>query len=228
MNSARLKSVISERSRPLRAAAALGSAALLSTASADARAQPTAQALSYAVKFACGTLGTDAESVRGVYVTSIQVHNPHHFAVQFRKKAVLAFPDRSANRGQFASFLDDSLGPDEAFAIDCDDVRALLGDADDPTHITGFVVLEVPDTSVQEASVPGAEVGDEPFLPAVDVVAQYTARDRSGGVSSLEIEQVSGKPVFVPRFTANAAPRHSAPPARPADEDWIAGATARP
>src|SRR5262245_7180962 len=127
-------------------AAALGT--LLVTTGVQAQvACPLTQTpfASYAAKFVCGPLGTDADVVKGRYATTINVHNPQvGLDVQFCKKAVIALPERSANFGPISQVVLDTLPPDRAMGVDCTDIIGLFPVGFLPFHIEGFVVIEVP------------------------------------------------------------------------------------
>jgi hypothetical protein len=122
----------------------------------------------YAVKFICGK--SDGEILAaGVYYTAINVHNPQYTSVYFRKKVALALPGEKP--GQVSRFFDAKLGPDEAFEIDCTDIRKHA--ETDADFIKGFVVIE---SQVE-----------------LDVVAVYTAAGATGQVETLHIERVSAR-----------------------------------
>jgi hypothetical protein len=117
----------------------------------------------YSAKFVCGTQGLDVPAgsnvVRGRYSTTINIHNPRFAGVNFRKKAVIARPQRARVPGPISDVVDEQLPPDGALGVDCPDIRALFGAAQ-PVFIEGFLVLYVP-----------APV-------ELDVVGVYTARHR--------------------------------------------------
>ena len=126
---------------------------------------------SYAAKFSCGTIGDDADVVRGTYATSINIHNPQsQTAVTFFKKVVTA-PEEGQGPGKIAVLSGpnlDVLRPDQAQRVDCPlIVKALQLSG----HIEGFVVIEVPPQ-------PAGTTGTPPFL---DVVGKYTARAGAQG-----------------------------------------------
>lgn len=146
--------------------------------------------LSYAAKFVCVPMREDADVVRGMYATSVNIHNPNRVPVRFFKKAVIALPERSTARGPISQIHTEGLKPDEAMQVDCEDIRILFGDpAGGPAHIEGFVVIMVP----QQPNTPGG-------LPPLDVWGKYTARnvDPAGandqaGVESIDIVEVHPK-----------------------------------
>lgn len=119
----------------------------------------------YAVKVICGK--ADGEILApGRYWTAINVHNPANEGVRFRKKVAIAFP--SEKPGPVSEFYDAKLGPDEAFEIDCRDIREHAHYDED--FLKGFVVIQ----SETE----------------LDVVAVYTAAGGQDTVETLHIERV--------------------------------------
>jgi hypothetical protein len=137
-------------------------------------------AFQYAAKFVCGKPGGE-ELARGIYFTAINVHNPTEKDVRFRKKVAIA--GRREQGGPVSGFVDAKLGPDEAFEIDCPDIRQHAPSNDD--FLKGFVVIE-------------SEV-------ELDVVGVYTAAGEDGQVRTLDLEPVTprragaGLPDLVPR-----------------------------
>lgn len=126
----------------------------------------------YAVKIICGK--ADGEILApGRYWTAINVHNPASVGVRFRKKVALAFPEEQP--GPVSKLFDAKLGPDEAFEIDCKDIRKLAEyDAD---FLKGFVVIQ----SESE----------------LDVVAVYTAAGGDEFVESLHTERVPARRIRI-------------------------------
>ena len=155
------------------------------TSEADAQ---SASVLEYAAKFTCGRLpaseaagGGDADIVVGVYATSINIHNPQrHTKISFTKKVVLAKPEGQAAATPVKQ--QDTLGPDQAEFIDCPLIFSLLGIAT-PSHIEGFVVVEVPPTEVPTPTGKGRHA----VLLPLDIVGKYSARPSTGEVSALEV-----------------------------------------
>jgi len=128
---------------------------------------------SYAAKFVCGRQDVDTDVVKGRYTTTVNVHNPQlGLDVQFCKKAVIALPERSATFGPISPSRHEILLPDNAMGIDCTDIISLFQGVNLPTHIEGFVVIEVPPQGVGAAAI-----------PLLDVVAKYTARHRTTAVA---------------------------------------------
>jgi hypothetical protein len=132
----------------------------------------------YAAKLLCG-VQRDPEDMRlapGFYATTINIHNPHNEPVVLFKKLALTFPPGEQRPGQIMPIATDRLGPDEALAVDCVDIRNRLFPEGLPTpYIEGFVVIQ----SAQ----------------SLDVTAVYStaAVDERGTVtshSSIHVEQV--------------------------------------
>jgi hypothetical protein len=142
----------------------------------------------YPTKFVCGSLSGTSEDplVPGLYLTAINVHNPNKFTVQLEKKVVLAGPEDYEPYPP-TGFVPFTLGPDQAFEIDCADIVDLLTDAGimpEVSFIKGFVVVAAP-----------AEL---------DVVGVYATTEEktigaNGGVGvSLDIEPVTKQLVAAP------------------------------
>ena len=141
---------------------------------------------SYAAKFVCGLQATDADVVRGIYATAINIHNPQAtIAVPFFKKAVIALPERSSTRGQISPFRTETLKPDEAFEVDCTDIRSLFPGVALPKHIEGFVVMEVP----------APANGGQP--PLLDVIGKYSVRHTNTTGTDTTISDANGVDVVV-------------------------------
>ena len=160
---------------------------------------------SYAAKFVCGAGGTPdlPLTAHGKYRTIINVHNPHYLRdvagapipVTFFKKVVVAKP-QDEPRVRPSCKQQEILLDDEALAIDCGNIKALLNLTGLPItpQIEGFVVIEVP---------PGQQ---DPGLPPprLDVVALYTARSNVGSstanpdhhVKTLDVEVISPQTII--------------------------------
>ncbi len=111
----------------------------------------------YSVKFLCGTiLLPGGELAPGEYQTAINIHNLRPSGISFTKKAAVALAGQTA--GPVSAPVGESLGPNEALEMNCEDIRTLLEDFTTP-FLKGFVVLENP---------------AQPFLLPLQVVAVYT------------------------------------------------------
>ncbi|MCZ6605416.1 MAG: S8 family serine peptidase [Alphaproteobacteria bacterium] len=138
------------------------------------REEPTG--FEYAAKLVCG-IQKDPERlmlVRGVYGTTINIHNPNNNSIVFTKKLALTVPPGFQKPGKVIRISKDKLGPDEALAVDCDDLRKRLGGFPTPV-IEGFIVLQ--------------------SKSSLDVTAVYTtaALDRYGRIgdhSGIHVEQI--------------------------------------
>ena len=97
----------------------------------------------YSIKFVCiPTVGPDKESVfvPQNYSTVVNVHNQYNQSIDFSKKAVIA-QSEDEQRGQISKFMNDTLKPDQALSINCNDIRSLFNNTL-PTIGDGFVVLK--------------------------------------------------------------------------------------
>lgn len=125
----------------------------------------------------------------GIYRTSINIHNPQTYPVQFCKKIVRANPEicvppmpglpqrlvQICPPPPKPVITTGKLGSDLADRVDCRVIKHLLGLPTDGTdHVEGFVVIEVP-------PVPGKP------QPVLDVVGKYTARPTGGEVEALDV-----------------------------------------
>ena len=122
---------------------------------------------SYSAKFVCGPLAEDADVVRGLYASTVNLHNPQVKEITFTKQAVIALPERDAEKGTFGAMSAvraEKLLPQQAMGVDCADIRALFGGAELPKHIEGFLVVTVPSASTD----------------VLDVVGKYSARQLRG------------------------------------------------
>jgi hypothetical protein len=126
----------------------------------------------YAVKVICGK--ADGEILApGRYWTAINVHNPANDRVRFRKKVAIALP--SEKPGPVSKFFRATLGPDEAFEIDCRDIREHAQYGED--LLKGFVVIQ----SETE----------------LDIVAVYTAAGANEAIETMDIERVSPRRIRI-------------------------------
>ena len=126
----------------------------------------------YAVKFVCGE--TDGEILApGKYWTAVNVHNPNSAAVGFKKKVAIALPGEQP--GPVSKFVESRLGPDEAFEIDCKDIRRHA--EIDAEFLKGFVVIVSP--------------------VELDVVAVYTAAGSDKRVETFHTERVPSREIQV-------------------------------
>jgi hypothetical protein len=144
---------------------------LLIGASAAAQPAPAPSAsrypFQYAAKVLCtanipGTSQTTPSLLPGVYQTVVNVHNPNGQTAKLRKKIALL-------SGEISTFVAGSLKPDQATAVDCEEVARGFGIT--PIHgVEGFLVVE--------------------SALSLDVTAVYTAGKRGGEVESIDVEAV--------------------------------------
>jgi hypothetical protein len=113
---------------------------------------PVQNVFLYSVKFLCGLQSIQSTQFKppaepavkpGNYATSINVHNYHATNACLAKKAAIAGPESVDVRGQVSPFRGFTLGPDDAFEIDCADIVSLfpVGTAL-PSFIEGFVEIQ--------------------------------------------------------------------------------------
>jgi hypothetical protein len=158
---------------------ALSTCAMLLADAAKAQLKPPY--LEYAAKFTCGQETQEIDDVvRGVYASSINIHNPQaQLAVTFVKKIVIANRE-DAEIGRFV-VRRDILKPDQAARVDCLFIYKALQLAP-ATHVEGYVVIEVP-------------LQGDNVQPLLDVTAKYTARPGNGSVSTESVVPIAGKSI---------------------------------
>lgn len=131
--------------------------------SLECRPPASAPAVQHAVVFVCGK-PDEGIAAPGAYSTAINVHNPTEVAVAFRKKFAVGLPEQRS--GRITEFIPGRLGPDAAMEIDCPEI---MKRTDTPDFVKGFAVIE---SDVE-----------------LDVVAVYTAANRDGTVSTMDVER---------------------------------------
>ena len=88
----------------------------------------------YAAKFICGRIAGDDDVVRGVYATSINIHNPQLTEVKFEKRVVVANRE-GESAGQLSQPKTDVLAPGRAMRVDC---RVIAGFCQPATPYRGL------------------------------------------------------------------------------------------
>jgi len=133
----------------------------------------------YAAELLCGVQSdpSDLRLARGLYATTVSIHNPHGQEVSFFKKVAVAFPPVEQAPGEIFPIAVDTLGYDESLKSDCNEIResVLRGESSESPYVIGWLVVQSP----------------EPL----DVSGIYStaALNRNGvakGHSSLEIERI--------------------------------------
>jgi len=198
---------------------------LIVSSSVVSQAQPInifpgfrAAAAVYSVKFLCGfqnpvavspPLGPQAEPPvkPGNYATAVNIHNFHTFPVNICKKAVLAPPERCfkrANDQTCTSLIGPvigpiTLGPDDAFEVDCQDIVTLLHSLPPPpqggpTFIKGFVEIAVAPSADLPVTNPISVTGvytsitcPKPFNPFTGTCSSQVPANVSGFGAGLEV-----------------------------------------
>lgn len=156
---------------PLPSARPLLLAALAGAWAGNAAAQELAVDFAYPVKFLCGpsSEGYQEGIVAGFAMTGINVLNPSGEDVRFDKRVSRALPYQA--EGAQSGAVEGTLGPLGAIEIECNEIRQML-----PSQMTeefrgGYLLLR----SERE----------------LVVTAVYSARPRSGEISTLEVQRIA-------------------------------------
>lgn len=109
----------------------------------------------YAAKLVCGLQlePRNLQLIRGAYGTIVNIHNPNEDKVTLQKTLALAIPPGFQEPGKVITISKDVLGPQQALATDCEDLRKRIFDGQFPaSFIDGFVVIES-DSSLDVSAV---------------------------------------------------------------------------
>lgn len=163
------------------------------------------EGLVFSAKCLCGNLITPSPLISGLYRTAINIHNPNSFQVKFLKKVVISNPQRSGTRGQISQKVGETLGPNDALEIDCEDIMAFPGLPPVP-FLKGFVVIEVPPQQVATTATDKEATGAiivvpipiRPVIPRLNVVGVYTYKNIEIGVPPPTTTTTIGE-IVVPR-----------------------------
>jgi len=99
----------------------------------------------YAAKFICGIQEktTSLRLARGLYATTVNIHNPNAGEARLFEKLALAYPPASAKPGRIMPLGKQRLKYDEAAAIDCDYVKKKVFKGKFPADtIEGYLVIQ--------------------------------------------------------------------------------------
>jgi hypothetical protein len=156
------------------AVAAISTVVARGAASAGTSAQ-VEKGYMYVAKFTCAVEAGEDENlglplIPARYRTAVNIHNPQRDSISFSKKVVLAFAERTEQRGPISQWQQDRLQADEALAVDCVDIEKLLGGL--PPIADGFVVIE--------SEVP------------LDVAAVYTTESVGIDVEYIQPKRIGG------------------------------------
>ncbi|PVE22764.1 hypothetical protein DC522_19140 [Microvirga sp. KLBC 81] len=102
-------------------------------------------AFKYAAKIVCGVQDEpgNLRLARGFYATAINIHNPNSKPAKFTKKLSLTYPPDAQEPGAVYNISTDTLKPDEALEVDCEDLKRNLFHNNLPTqYIKGFIVIK--------------------------------------------------------------------------------------
>ncbi len=145
---------------------------------ADCTVEVAEVAYQYAAKLVCGVQRDprDLRLTRGVYATTVNVHNPGPEPVVFEKTLALTYPPGDEEPGKVIPIARARLEPKQALAADCNEIaeRVFNGSLPAP-YIEGFVVIESP--------------------MSLDVTAVYTSatvdeKGQTGDVRSIDVEAI--------------------------------------
>ena len=133
---------------------------------------------SYAAKCVCGLQKDpkDMRLARGFYATTVNIHYPGNKEARFFKKLALTFPPEEQRPGKIIKISEDTLKPDEALKVDCNEIRRKFFPNGFPNgYIEGFVIIE--------------------SQTSLDVTAVYSTAslDKEGNVtthSSIDVDQI--------------------------------------
>lgn len=118
---------------------------LLAIVALPAQGQAPDERFEYAAKLICGIQKDpkDMRLARGFYATTINVHNPQRETQTFFKKLALTIPPGRQRPGKVIPIAEDRLEPDQALAVDCNELRDRLFNGTLPApFIEGFVVIQ--------------------------------------------------------------------------------------
>ena len=116
---------------------------------------------------------------RGYYTTAINIHNPNNAPAELFIKLALTYPSKELRPGRIVKIRSTRLKYDEAIEVDCAVIqRALLDNGIRTPYSKGFVVIQ----SSRDLDV-----------TAVYTVAPLDKQSRPGSVSSIDVEQVTGR-----------------------------------
>ena len=156
----------------------------------------------YPAKVICGRQGDPdvLRLMRGLYGTTVNIHNPNDADTYFFKKLALAFPPAAQRPGRIIPLAIDRLAYDESLKTDCDEIkRSHFPNGFPDGYIEGHVIVQSP--------------------LSLDVQSVFTAAplDREGkpmGVASIDVEYVPERDVAEEEPGADLAviPFHPEPP----------------
>jgi len=131
-----------------------------------ARSHAPRHRFQYAAKFICtsnipGTSQTTDALLPGIYQTAVNIHNPQNIKVRFRKKI--------ASPLGISKYFDGTLEADGVARVTCGQIQDF-----GITFIHGFEGFLVIEST-----------------HSLDVTAVYTAGERGGQVTSIDVEQIN-------------------------------------
>jgi hypothetical protein len=122
----------------------------------------------YSAKFVCGVNDQDPRRVvPGWYATAVNVHNPTNKQISFRKKIALTYPPAEQRPGKVSQYIVDNLGPDEALAVDCEEIPIEFFGAAAGPYVKGYLVIESKTSLDVTAVYTAGTLGDAAGIPSV-------------------------------------------------------------
>ena len=104
-------------------------------------------AYEYSAKFTCGeqAQGPGDPLTRGLYGTSVNIHNPNDETVHFFKKLAFAYPPQEQRPGDVLPLSVDALDYDQALKTACGEIQRQVVPKDAPSSFAeGFLVIQSP------------------------------------------------------------------------------------
>jgi len=141
----------------------------------------------YAAKVVCGIQKDpkDLRLARGLYATTVNVHNPSAGPARIMKKLALTFPPGNQKPGEIRRLAEDTLESDQALETDCMDIRTRAFNGVFPTpYIEGFVVIQSPTSLDVTAVYTTARLSQSASgvdHTSIDVVQVHERRGGGGG-----------------------------------------------
>ncbi len=177
------------------------------SSTAAQNAPDRARTLSYTAKVICGTQ-PDPENlqlVRGRYLTAVNLYNRGSKAVKISATVALAHPPPGLEAGAVHNIAEAALGPGEALAIDCGDLKAHVFKFGFPdTYIDGFVVVE----STGALSVAAV-------YSAAPLLTKDCCKDIAGPVASIDVEEITATEMAAPADLPDLVPLPPNPEGNP-------------
>ena len=135
----------------------------------------------YAAQFTCGVDPPPAifRVVPGRYATAINIHNPNDRRITFKKKVALTFPPAEQTGGAVFEFQTDTLEPNQALQVDCQEIPGFFDEPIGPPYFQGYVVIQTPKELDVNATYTAGSVGEGDDVPPI--------------VNAIAVQEISAK-----------------------------------